>query len=77
MKIETIINAGPVSSVYLSSWGDGELELTVKDGSIKLELSEEIMKRLHERLGEKLTGLAQKRLEQAKQLTEETGTNDE
>ena len=77
MKIETIINAGPVSSVYLSSWGDGELELTVKDGSIKLELSEEIMKRLHERLGEKLTSLAQKRLEQAKQLTEDTGTNDE
>ena len=77
MKIETIINAGPVSSVYLSSWGDGELELTVKDGSIKLELSEEIMKRLHERLGEKLTGLAQKRLEQAKQLTEDENTNDE
>ena len=77
MKIETIINAGPVSSVYLSSWGDGELELTVKDGSIKVELSEEIMKRLHERLGEKLTSLAQKRLEQAKQLTEDTGTNDE
>ena len=51
MKIETIINAGPVGSVYLSSWGDGELELTVKDGSIKVELSEEIMKRLHERLG--------------------------
>ena len=77
MKIETIINAGPVGSVYLSSWGDGELELTVKDGSIKLELSEEIMKRLHERLGEKLTGLAQKRLEQAKQLTEDENTNDE
>tara|TARA_Y100000004_G_C8888200_1_gene400783 strand:- start:871 stop:1104 length:234 start_codon:yes stop_codon:yes gene_type:complete len=77
MKIETIINAGPVSSVYLSSWGDGELELTVKDGSIKVELSEEIMKRLHERLGEKLTGLAQKRLEQAKQLTEDENTNDE
>mgnify|MGYP001277427798 FL=1 len=77
MKIETIINAGPVNSVYLSSWGDGELELTVKDGSIKVELSEEIMKRLHERLGEKLTGLAQKRLEQAKQLTEDENTNDE
>jgi len=77
MKIETIINAGPVSGMYLSSWGDGELELTVKDGAIKLELSEEIMKRLHERLGEKLTGLAQKRLEQAKQLTEDTDTNDE
>tara|TARA_B100000676_G_C18038079_1_gene823020 strand:+ start:914 stop:1147 length:234 start_codon:yes stop_codon:yes gene_type:complete len=77
MKIETIINAGPVDSVYLSSWGDGELELTVKGGSIKVELSEEIMKRLHERLGEKLTGLAQKRLEQAKQLTEDENTNDE
>jgi len=70
MKVRQIIEAGPVKSFYMSSWTDNELELHVDGGEIKTSLPEDVMKRLHKSLGEKLTTLAKKRVDEAKELTE-------
>ena len=70
MKVRQIIEAGPVNNFYMSSWSDNALELTFEGGEIKLSLPEEIMSRLHSRLDEKLTKLAEERLADAKQLVE-------
>jgi len=72
MKVTQVIEAGPVSSFYMSSWTDNEMELTVEGGEIKLSLPEGVMKRLHQCLGEKLTALAEKRLKEAKEMVEST-----
>ena len=73
MKVRQVIEAGPVSGFYMSSWnGDNEMELTFEGGEIKLSLPEDVMKRLHQRLGEKLTNLAEKRLTEAKEIVEST-----
>jgi hypothetical protein len=56
----------------MSSWTDNEMELTFEGGEIKLSLPEDVMKRLHQRLGEKLTNLAEKRLTEAKEMVEST-----
>ena len=70
MKVRQIIEAGPVKSFYMSSWTDNELELHVDGGEIKTSLPEDVMKRLHKTLGEKLTTLAKKRVDEAKELAE-------
>ena len=70
MKVRQIIEAGPVKNFYMSSWSDNELELTFEGGEIKLSLPEDIMKRLHQRLGEKLTKLTEERLAEAKEMVE-------
>ena len=70
MKVRQVIEAGPVSNFYMSSWTDNEMELTFEGGEIKLNLPEDVMKRLHQRLGEKLTKLAEERLADAKELVE-------
>ena len=72
MKVRQVIEAGPVSNFYMSSWADNEMELTFEGGEIKLSLPEDVMKRLHQRLGEKLTNLAEKRLTEAKEMVEST-----
>jgi len=72
MKVKQVVEAGPVSSFYMSSWTDNEMELTVEGGEIKLSLPEGVMKRLHQCLGEKLTALAEKRLTEAKEMVEST-----
>ena len=51
MKVRQVIEAGPVSNFYMSSWSDNEMELTFEGGEIKLSLPEDVMKRLHQRLG--------------------------
>ena len=70
MKVRQIIEAGPVKSFYMSSWTDNEQELHVDGGEIKTSLPEDVMKRLHKSLGEKLTTLAKKRVDEAKELAE-------
>ncbi len=70
MKVRQIIEAGEVKNFYMSSWTDKELELTFEGGEIKLSLPEDIMKRLHQRLGEKLTKLTEERLAEAKEMVE-------
>ena len=72
MKVRQIIEAGQVKNFYMSSWTDNEMELTFEGGEIKLSLPEDVMKRLHQRLGEKLTNLAEKRLTEAKEMVEST-----
>ncbi|REK60270.1 MAG: hypothetical protein DWQ49_06585 [Bacteroidetes bacterium] len=69
MKVRQIIEAGEVKSFYMSSW-DNEMHFTFEGGEIKLSLPEEVMKRLHQRLGETLTKLAEERLADAKELVE-------
>ena len=70
MKVRQIIEAGEVKNFYMSSWTDNEMELTFEGGEIKLSLPEDIMKRLHQRLGEKLTKLTEERLAEAKEMVE-------
>lgn len=70
MKVTQIIEAGQVKNFYMSSWTDNEMELTFEGGEIKLSLPEDVMKRLHQHLGEKLTNLAEKRLTEAKEMVE-------
>ena len=66
MKVRQIVEAGSVTSVYLS-YAD-ELELGVDGGQIRISLSEDTMKEMHKRLGEKLTALAERRLKDAQEL---------
>ena len=70
MKVTQIIEAGQVKNFYMSSWTDNEMELTFEGGEIKLSLPEDVMKRLYQHLGEKLTNLAEKRLTEAKEMVE-------
>ena len=69
MKVRQIVEAGSVTSVYLS-YAD-ELELGVDGGQIRISLSEDTMKEMHKRLGEKLTALAERRLKDAQELLAE------
>ena len=71
MKVTQIVEAGQVEDFYMPYW-DNEVELTVKGGSIKISLPENIMKRMHKEFGEKLTALAEKRLTEAKEMVEST-----
>ena len=71
MKVSTVIEAGSVQSFYMSSWSDNELELLVSGGTVKVNLPENVIKNLHTRLGERLTDLAEKRLQEAKEAVEE------
>ena len=71
MKVSTVIEAGSVTSFYMSGWRDNELEMQVSGGTVKVNLSENVIKNLHQRLGEKLTDLAEKRIQEAKEAVEE------
>jgi|TARA_R110000851_G_scaffold222282_1_gene375114 hypothetical protein len=71
MKVSTVIEAGSVESFYMSGWSDNELEMQVSGGTVKVNLPENVIKNLHKRLGEKLTDLAEKRLQEAKEAVEE------
>ena len=71
MKVSTVIEAGSVESFYMSNWSDNELEMQVDGGTIKVNLPENVLKNLHKRFGERLTDLAEKRLEEAKEIAED------
>ena len=72
MKISQRVDFGQIDHTYLSSWkSDNEVELHKDDDVVVFTMTEEVMARLHEKLGDKLTQLATDRLEAAKQLTHE------
>ena len=71
MKISQKIEVGQIDHTYLSSWkSDNEVELHKDDDVVVFTMTEEVMKQLHKKLGEKLTQIASERLEEAKSLSE-------
>ena len=78
MKISKKIEVGQIDHTYLSSWkSDNEVELHVGDDVVMFTMTEEVMAQLHKKLGDKLTDIAQKRLEAAKELAQEESSDDE
>ena len=78
MKISKKIEVGQIDHTYLSSWkSDNEVELHVGDDVVMFTMTEEVMKQLHKKLGDKLTQLATERLEAAQQLAQEESSDDE
>ena len=78
MKISQTIEVGQITTTYISSWkSDNEVELYAGDDKVVFTMSEEVMKQLHKKLGDKLTQIAAERLEAAKQLAQEESSEDE
>jgi len=71
MKISKKIEIGQIDHTYMSSWkDDNEVELYKGDDTVVFTMSEDVMKQLHKKLGDKLTAIANERLEEAKQLAQ-------
>lgn len=78
MKISQKIEIGQIDHTYLSSWkSDNEVELHAGNDTVVFTMSEEVMKQLHKKLGDKLTELAASRIEEAHKLTQEESSDDE
>ena len=71
MKISQKIEVGQIDHTYLSSWkSDNELELHKGDDVVVFTMTEEVMTQLHKKLGDKLTDIAEKRLEEAREIAQ-------
>jgi hypothetical protein len=71
MKISQKIEVGQIDHTYLSSWkSDNELELHKGDDVVVFTMTEEVMTQLHKKLGDKLTDIAEKRLEEAQEIAQ-------
>ena len=78
MKISQKIEVGQIDHTYVSSWkSDNEVELHKGDDTVVFSMSEEVMKQLHKKLGEKLTQIASERFEAAKELLPQEESEDE
>ena len=78
MKISQTIEVGQINTTYVSSWkSDNEVELYAGDDKVVFTMSEEVMKQLHKKLGEKLTSIAADRIEEAHKLAQEESSSDE
>ena len=78
MKISQTIEVGQITTTYVSTWkSDNEVELYAGDDKVVFTMSEEVMKQLHKKLGDKLTELAASRIEEAHKLTQEESSEDE
>ena len=78
MKISKRIELGQIGHTYVSSWkSDNEVELHKGDDTVVFSMSEEVMKQLHKKLGEKLTQIASERFEAAKELLPQEESEDE
>ena len=78
MKISQTIEVGQVNTTYVSSWkSDNEVELYAGADKVVFTMSEEVMKQLHKKLGEKLTQIADERLDEAQQMMKEESSEDE
>ena len=78
MEIHKKIVFGRIDHTYLSSWkSDNEVELHKGNDVVMFTMSEEVMEQLHKKLGDKLTDIAKKRLEEAQQLAQEESSEDE
>jgi|TARA_B110000196_G_scaffold78556_1_gene67278 hypothetical protein len=72
MKISQTVDFGQVENTFVSTWkSDNEIELRKGEDKVIFTMSEEVMKQLHKRLGDKLTSVAAERLAQAKELAQE------
>lgn len=71
MKISQRIEVGQIDHTYVSSWkSDNEVELHKDGDTVVFSMTEETMTSLHKKLGDKLTAIANERLEEAKQLAQ-------
>ncbi len=78
MKISQTIEVGQINTTYVSSWkSDNEVELYAGDDKVVFTMSEEVMKQLHKKLGDKLTEIAASRIEEAHKLAQEESSSDE
>ena len=78
MKISQTVDFGQISHTYMSTWKDNnEVELYAGEDKVVFTMSEEVMKQLHKKLGDKLTELAASRIEEAHRLAQEESSEDE
>ena len=78
MKISKKIEVGQIDHTYMSTWkDDNEVELFKGDDCVVFTMSEEVMKQLHKKLGDKLTELAAARIEDAHKLAQQESSVDE
>ncbi len=78
MEIHKKIVFGRIDHTYLSSWkSDNEVELHKNNDVVMFTMTEEVMQQLHKKLGDKLTQIANERLEAAKELAQEESSDDE
>tara|TARA_R100000988_G_scaffold68294_1_gene34904 strand:+ start:568 stop:804 length:237 start_codon:yes stop_codon:yes gene_type:complete len=78
MKISQTVDFGQISHTYMSTWkDDNEVELFAGEDKVVFTMSEETMKQLHKKLGDKLTELAASRVEEAHKIAQEESSEDE
>ena len=78
MKISKKIEVGQIAHTFMSTWkDDNEVELFKGDDCVVFTMSEEVMKQLHKKLGDKLTELAAARIEDAHKLAQQESSDDE
>tara|TARA_B100000475_G_C14846344_1_gene251366 strand:+ start:355 stop:591 length:237 start_codon:yes stop_codon:yes gene_type:complete len=78
MKISQTVDFGQISHTYMSTWkDDNEVELFAGEDKVVFTMSEETMKQLHKKLGDKLTELAASRIEEAHKIAQEELSEDE
>ena len=78
MKISQTVEFGQISHTYMSTWiDDNEVELYAGEDKVVFTMSEETMKQLHKKLGDKLTELAASRIEEAHKIAQEESSEDE
>ena len=78
MKISQKVEFGQISHTYMSTWkDDNEVELYAGEDKVVFTMSEEVMKQLHKKLGDKLTELAAARIEEAHKLAQQESSEDE
>ena len=78
MQISQTVDFGQISHTYMSTWKDNnEVELYAGEDKVVFTMSEEVMKQLHKKLGDKLTELAAARIEDAHKLAQQESSDDE
>ena len=77
MMISKKIEVGQIDHTYMSTWKDDtEVELFKGDDCVVFTMSEEVMKQLHKKLGDKLTELAAARIEDAHKLAQQESSDE-
>ena len=78
MQISQTVDFGQISHTYMSTWkDDNEVELYAGEDKVVFTMSEEVMKQLHKKLGDKLTELAASRIEETKKAMEELESSED
>ena len=72
MEIQKKFVVGQIDHTYVSSWkSDNEVELHKGNDTVMFSMTEEVMAQFHKKLGDKLTDISKKRLEEAQQLAQQ------